>query len=44
MREDVPDDLPVFDEADDAHDALTFRADKGINLIYFLNQPRPAFS
>jgi len=32
MREDVPNDLPVFNEADDAHDALTFRADQRINF------------
>ena len=43
MGEDVPDDLRVFDEADDAHGALAFRTDQRIDLVYFLNQPCPIF-
>ena len=35
MREDITDDLLVFDEADDLHDALTFRTNQRVNLIYF---------
>ena len=44
MREDITDDLLIFDEADDPHGPLTMRTDQRINLVYFLNQPRPAFS
>ena len=44
MGEGVADDLRVFDESDDTHDALTFWTDQGIDLVYFLNQPRPAIS
>ena len=36
--------MVVFDEADDLHDALTFRTNQRVNLIYFLNQSCPAFS
>jgi hypothetical protein len=32
MREDIPDNLPVFDETDDAHCALTFWTDQRVNL------------
>ena len=41
MFEDIPDDRWVFDAADDPHDPLTFRANQRIDLIYFLNKPRP---
>ncbi|HOE22992.1 MAG TPA: hypothetical protein PLA30_06260 [Smithellaceae bacterium] len=44
MGEGVADDLRIFDESDDTHDALTFWTDQGIDLVYFLNQPRPAIS
>ena len=44
MREDVADDLCVFDEADNPHVSLTFRADQGINFINLLNQPCPILS
>jgi len=43
MGKNFPDDLRVFDEADDAHGSLAFGANQRINLIYFLNQPCPAF-
>jgi hypothetical protein len=43
MREDITDDLLIFDEADDPHGPLTMRTDQRINLVYFLNQPRPLF-
>ena len=44
MLENVPDHRHVFNKADDAHDALTFRTNQKINLIYLLNQSCPAFS
>ena len=43
MREDITDDLRVFDEADDPHGAFAFRTNQRINLVYFLNQSCPAF-
>ncbi len=36
-------DLPVFDEADDSHDSPTLRPGQGIELVDFLNEPRPVF-
>jgi len=44
MRENLPDDLCVFDEADDAHGPLALGTNQRINFIYLLNQPRPVFS
>lgn len=41
MFEDGLDDLPVFNEADDAHDSPTLRAGQGVNLVDFLNEPGP---
>lgn len=38
MFEDDPDDLLVFDEADDPHRPFTFRADEGIDLINLLSK------
>ena len=43
MRENIPDNLRIFDEADDAHDTLAFGTDQGIDLINLLNQPCPIF-
>ena len=44
MHKDFPDDLSVFDEADDPHGTLAFRADQGVHLVYFLYQACPIFS
>ena len=41
MFEDVPDHRRVFDAADDPHGPLTLRTDQRIDLVYFLNKPRP---
>jgi len=43
MREDITDDLHIFDEADDPHSAFAFRTDQRINLVYFLNKTLHAF-
>ena len=43
MIEDIPDHRGVFNKADDPHRPLTFRADKGIYLVYLLNQSGPVF-
>jgi hypothetical protein len=50
MIADIPDHLRVFNKADDPHRPLTFRADKGIYLVYLLkaklhvhNQSGPVF-
>ena len=39
MIEDILDHRRVFDETDDPHGPLTFRADQGIYFVYLLNQP-----
>ncbi len=36
MIEDIPDHRRVFNKTDDPHRPLTFRADKGIDLVYLL--------
>ena len=41
MVQDGSDGLPVFNEADDAHDSPTLRAGQGIDLVNLLNQPGP---
>jgi hypothetical protein len=44
MLEDLLDHFLIFDESDDSHLTLAFGTGQGINLIYFLNQPRPILS
>ena len=43
MIEDISDHWLILNKADDPHRPLTFWADKGINLVYLLNQSGPAF-
>jgi hypothetical protein len=44
MPENLLDHFFIFDESDDSHLTLALRAGQGINLINFLNQPRPILS
>jgi hypothetical protein len=44
MPQDFFDDTLILNEADDAHRSLVFRAKKGIDVIYFLDQSRPTFA
>jgi hypothetical protein len=44
MPQDLFDDTFILNEADDAHRSLAFRAKKGIDVIYFLDQSRPIFA
>ena len=43
MFENCPYHRRVFNKTDNPHSPLTFWADQGINLVYLLNQPGPAF-
>jgi hypothetical protein len=40
MLEDLLEHLLLFDESDDSHLALAFRAGKGINLIIIFDKPK----
>ena len=44
MIEDIPDHRLILNKTDNPHRPLTFRADQGIDLVDFLNQPGPPFS
>ena len=44
MLKDLFNDLFIFNERDDPHPSLAFRASQGVNLIDFLDQSGPVLS